>query len=144
MKPPKDRLIKDFTLNWRPNSDIVYVFETEPSGYFGPILGMYEKQTVTHNKMFLYRQVWKRNETVAVLRFFSPRFPSPIPEAIHFSWRFFFLGVGGATRLCTHARTHDHFVAWFFVCQARKRSVVGGGHRTHLEACSLLTLDFFC
>ena len=59
MKPPKDRLIKDFTLNWRPNSDIVYVFETEPSGYYGPILGMYEKQTVTHNKMFLYRQVCK-------------------------------------------------------------------------------------
>eukprot|EP00904_Undaria_pinnatifida_P004685 jgi/Undpi1/14217/HiC_scaffold_9.g03866.m1 len=57
VKPPKDRLIKDFTLNWRPNSDIVYVFETEPSGYYGPILGMFEKQTVTHNKMFLYRQM---------------------------------------------------------------------------------------
>lgn len=57
VKPPKDRLIKDFTLNWRPNSDIVYVFETEPSNFFGPILGMYEKQTVTHNKKFLYRQV---------------------------------------------------------------------------------------
>eukprot|EP00752_Nemacystus_decipiens_P006072 g5480.t1 len=57
VKPPKDRLIKDFTLNWRPNSDIVYVFETEQSGFYGPILGMYEKQTVTHNKMFLYRQM---------------------------------------------------------------------------------------
>lgn len=57
MKPPKDRLIKDFTLNWRPNSDIVYVFETEQSGFFGLVLGMFEKQTVTHNKMFLYRQV---------------------------------------------------------------------------------------
>lgn len=57
VKPPKDRLIKDFTLNWRPNSDIVYVFETQQSGFFGPILGMFEKQTVTHNKMFLYRQV---------------------------------------------------------------------------------------
>ncbi|CAM9727677.1 unnamed protein product, partial [Hapterophycus canaliculatus] len=57
VKPPKDRLIKDFTLNWRPNSDIVYVFETEQSGFFGPILGMFEKQTVTHNKMFLYRQM---------------------------------------------------------------------------------------
>lgn len=57
MKPPKDRLIKDFTLNWRPNSDIVYVFETEPSGVFPRVLGMYEKQTVTHNKKFLYRQV---------------------------------------------------------------------------------------
>lgn len=57
VKPPKDRLIKEFTLNWRPNSDIVYVFETEQSGFFGPILGMFEKQTVTHNKMFLYRQV---------------------------------------------------------------------------------------
>lgn len=57
VKPPKDRLIKDFTLNWRPNSDIVYVYETEPSGVFAPILGMYEKQTVTHNKKFLYRQV---------------------------------------------------------------------------------------
>eukprot|EP00903_Cladosiphon_okamuranus_P014466 g13421.t1 len=57
VKPPKDRLIKDFTLNWRPNSDIVYVFETEQSGFFGRILGMFEKQTVTHNKMFLYRQM---------------------------------------------------------------------------------------
>ncbi|CAM9470432.1 unnamed protein product, partial [Ectocarpus sp. 12 AP-2014] len=57
VKPPKDRLIKDFTLNWRPNSDIVYVFETEQSGFFGLVLGMFEKQTVTHNKMFLYRQM---------------------------------------------------------------------------------------
>ena len=65
VKPPKDRLIKDFTLNWRPNSDIVYVYETTPSGRYGPILGMYEKQTVTHNKKFLYRQARK---------FLSPKF----------------------------------------------------------------------
>lgn len=57
VKPPKDRLIKDFTLNWRPNSDIVYVFQTDRGAFFGPILGMYEKQTVTHNRKFLYRQV---------------------------------------------------------------------------------------
>lgn len=75
VKPPKDRLIKDFTLNWRPNSDIVYVFETEPSGYFGPILGMYEKQTVTHNKMFLYRQVWKRNGRHIAFFFSAVSFP---------------------------------------------------------------------
>lgn len=57
VKPPKDRLIKDFTLNWRPNSDIVYVFETDANNFFGPVSGMYEKQTITHNKKFLYRQV---------------------------------------------------------------------------------------
>ena len=92
VKPPKDRLIKDFTLNWRPNSDIVYVFETEASGYFGPILGMYEKQTVTHNKMFLYRQVWKRNGHHCTA-FVCPWFPSLIPEfgsKYPFSWRMLF------------------------------------------------------
>ncbi|CAN0050265.1 unnamed protein product [Discosporangium mesarthrocarpum] len=55
--PPKERLIDTFTAHWRPNSDIVYVFETEPTGKYCSLLGLYDKQVATVDKKFLYRRM---------------------------------------------------------------------------------------